>query len=603
MQSIKLEFYMWKTLLFFFVLITTHTLCYGQIDTMLPSIGVNDFKITKAWPNDSIVIIGKYGSIGFSGKSEMFLKYRFLVFHKTIQDFTIDECRSFSNVKILKSSMYSYTGDKILSKTIKSNLNVTHLKITEPIPKDSVFIFEFDIMVQNKDDYYPFYLQSFYPTMGIQLKTNANQMAYIHQVNQVQFASLKKNTNTILSDTITSISIKQNDPYLTYTFCHFPKDYYEKLTLKYISKKTLKWAEIASQKMLEVAKIDDSKYIKDIDFKKTCSKNSNDIQKAKNIYQWIHLNYGSFSTLKPKLSNPILVQLFYKLLIKANIEASIVITSPKKSGKLDSLQANFDDLQTIFCSFKIENRVLFTDMTNAYFPIGQINENFAEVIGFDCKSQKFVTIKNKNKVMIFSDLKCQIEGNSLVTNAQFTIYGNKAAIIRELIAKQEELTKDNLFKSFGKITDLKVENKDSFDLPLKLKFKTVSTNCISFNDSYINIFPLFFFRTRDNPYTEYARSFIPVEYDNVFELYTSIEIPIPKDYITSSIPRSLNNKLSNGNISFDYAWEKHENVFKLNTSYTINKYAIDGFFYQELKNFYQKLIMHESEPLIFARKY
>jgi hypothetical protein len=578
--------------------------CRCQHDTIFPALVANDFKVQAEFPKDSTIILYKIGSIGWTGKSEMQLKYRFLVFHKLITNFVVDELRPSTNILVANVKLYSYENEKIESQNIKYTLSNGTFKIDGISTKDSVCIVEIVLNINNADDYYPFYFQSFYPVLTVKLNKKTSALASILQGNYNKKAVLNKESKIQSGDTITTYSIVKNQAFAVTPYCNYPKIYFDYFILKYKNKLTRNWNDLAIQTIESNNKFLSKNYFKASDIKSLCPKDVSELQKTKNIYNWIHNKYGILNPKnKNKLPAEALVQLIYAMTKSVNINTSLIITNPKDFAELDTIYSNLDDAKSILCGFKIDNRWFFTDMSNPFYSFGQINEKYVEAIGLDCKSKQFTTLKNKNKSMIFSDLKCKIVGKNLEVAGSFTIYGNKAGEMRQLFSKGDSIGNDVFFKSFKNITNLELENKDSLDKPLKIKFKTITNYCITFNDTYINFFPLYFFRIRENPFAATSRNSIPIEFENIFELYTNIEIPMPKNYLASSLPRSFNNKISNGNITMDYAIEKHDNVFNVITSYTVNKYKIDGFYYFELRNFYQKLIQQEAEALIFAQNY
>lgn len=77
-----------------------------------------------------------------------------------------------------------------------------------------------------------------------------------------------------------------------------------------------------------------------------------------------------------------------------------------------------------------------------------------------------------------------------------------------------------------------------------------------------------------------------------------INLTIPKSYTIESVPKSVEYFFPNGMGTYTYSIVPQGQIIKINTTFLINSPVIGVEHYQNLKEFYKKVIAKQSEKIV-----
>jgi hypothetical protein len=147
---------------------------------------------------------------------------------------------------------------------------------------------------------------------------------------------------------------------------------------------------------------------------------------------------------------------------------------------------------------------------------------------------------------------------------------------------------------------LKIKNKEDVEKSLVIESNISSTSYsqVSGNMMYVN--PSFLGRLEDNPFKEEKRKF-PIDYAYPFDHYYKVNITLPSGYVLKECPEPISVNLVDGKSGFIREVTKNGDVLQFSTHFFINKLKFTPDEYSELKQFYNKVISLEAEPLVFQK--
>jgi hypothetical protein len=149
-------------------------------------------------------------------------------------------------------------------------------------------------------------------------------------------------------------------------------------------------------------------------------------------------------------------------------------------------------------------------------------------------------------------------------------------------------------------TNLKIENLDSIDMPLIIKYEFKTNDAAQQSSDLCIINPVLFFSHNENPFSSIERKF-PIDFgcaEN--EIYT-LNFTIPKGYIIDETPENINLKLPNDAAVFVYKTEQNAKQVTIMYRYNRKQTYFDPEAYSALREFFNKMIKKQSELIILKK--
>lgn len=150
------------------------------------------------------------------------------------------------------------------------------------------------------------------------------------------------------------------------------------------------------------------------------------------------------------------------------------------------------------------------------------------------------------------------------------------------------------------ISDFTVSNASDLGKPIveSYKFKKESQADIIGDKIYFS--PLFFLRTKENPFKLETREF-PVDFGYPSSSKYMINIKLPEGYKTESIPESGVITLPDDLGIFKYIISTTESNIQLVIETTINQSIITPLYYDILKTYFSQLVEKENEQIVLTK--
>jgi len=150
------------------------------------------------------------------------------------------------------------------------------------------------------------------------------------------------------------------------------------------------------------------------------------------------------------------------------------------------------------------------------------------------------------------------------------------------------------------ISDFSSDNTADVSKPVSETFNFVAQNDSEIIGDKIFINPLLFFTMNTNPFVLEERQF-PVYYGYPFQMRYNINLEIPEGYVVESLPKSVKIVTGEDVGSFTFNINNADNKIQITVSKEINKAIVSGAFYEDLKEFYKKMIEKQAEKIILKK--
>jgi transglutaminase-like putative cysteine protease len=346
---------------------------------------------------------------------------------------------------------------------------------------------------------------------------------------------------------------------------------------------------------------------------------SSDLDKAKNIYQYIQNNftctsYGRLYTdqplkniLKEKKGSEVEINLLLvAMLRKAGLSADPLMLSTKSHGYALSVYPIMDKFNYVVCSTSIGGRTLYLDASHPRLGFGHLNwecyNGHARVINQEATSVEFssdsLNEKKTTSLMLFSDEKGEISGRMQQIPGYYESYSLRSKIKEKGV---EELFKD-IKKDFGTDADISnthIDSLEKYDQPLQLNYD-VKLNLEKDDIIYLN--PMFGEGYKENPFKSATRAY-PVEMPYAFDETYLLTTDVPSGYEVDELPKSIKvNFDEEGKSFFEYIISHSGGIisFRSRIKLTRSYYLPDE--YEILREFFNLIVSKQSEQIVLKKK-
>jgi hypothetical protein len=256
---------------------------------------------------------------------------------------------------------------------------------------------------------------------------------------------------------------------------------------------------------------------------------------------------------------------------------------------------------------KVGDNTFLLDATDPYLP--------STILPFRCLNYEGRTINKtnsdkidltpvaKNKKIIVYDLK--ISDDKSLSGKIFTQHAEySASDFRESYSKYN--SQDEFLDAFKKdkpglkVIRMDLENIDNVYLPVTESYEVTMDNIAENSGNDLIFMPLFFERLKENPFKMEERK-CPVDFGYKTDITILITLNLPDGYKVTALPASVNLRLEGGAASYLYQVIQTDAVIKLTSKFSIGKTLFLPEEYTKLREFYNQVVLKQSEPIILKK--
>ena len=151
------------------------------------------------------------------------------------------------------------------------------------------------------------------------------------------------------------------------------------------------------------------------------------------------------------------------------------------------------------------------------------------------------------------------------------------------------------------VSDFELTNFDDLTKPIVEIYKFAIESQADIIGDKIYFSPLFFLKTKEDPFKLKKREF-PVDFGYPSTSLYRVTISLPEGYIIESIPKSEAFALPENFGLFSYKISHYQSTVQLLIETKINTPIIGSLYYDTLKTYFNKLIEKESEQIVLMKK-
>jgi len=344
-----------------------------------------------------------------------------------------------------------------------------------------------------------------------------------------------------------------------------------------------------------------------------------DLEKAKKVYSFIQNHYtwdksnGVFQNSKvkkafdTKLGNANEINLSLVNALKSvNLDSNFILLSTRNNGLPTTQYPVITDFNYLIASVNINGKSYFLDASDKNLTFGMLPIKCLNYIGriMDFNNgSSWVDIKpsNKNSNTIVSKIIISPEGevSGHIKNTTTGYYAlNKAYKIDNNTKKEylNNLKNDkNSLEITASTTQINIQKKNTLTEEFDFVFDEQ-------DDDYIIIHPFLIESLNDNPFKLGKRNY-PVDfgYQRKQIYLTSIEIPTNLEVLESI--KNQKYQLPNNAGSINLIYQQKADKINISLRFSLNSYHFEQTSYNDLKEFFSKLVaIQKSNPIIFRKK-
>ncbi|MBC7439904.1 MAG: DUF3857 domain-containing protein [Flavobacterium sp.] len=286
-------------------------------------------------------------------------------------------------------------------------------------------------------------------------------------------------------------------------------------------------------------------------------------------------------------------------------DANPVLLSTRANGI--SIFPTRTSFNYVIAAVEFDGKTILLDATEKHaafdaIPFRDLN-SFGRLVKKDGTSEEInlmpTTFSSKNINLLYKiDEKGNVNGSIRTQLSEQFAFSFREQLT--LISKEDYITSQENSYNNVEILDYKLENLDDLSKPIIENYNFKSNNEIEIIGNKIFFNPTLFFKNNQNPFYQETRDF-PIDFGFPFSKRFIISIEIPGGYKIEHIPQQLNittpNKLANFRFNISAADLKIQIVI----NYSINSAVIPEELYNEIKDFFSKMIIHENEKIVLKK--
>lgn len=342
------------------------------------------------------------------------------------------------------------------------------------------------------------------------------------------------------------------------------------------------------------------------------------IEKAKNIYEYIRDNYtctrnaGIYLSedkslndiIKNKTGSVSDLNILLIAMLRADaLNANPVILSTRSYGRVNPQYPIIDKFNYVLCQVKINNDSFYLDASKKYLGFKMLDlecyNGLARIITRPPVATHFESgdwVENK-----IIDIKI-VNNNNDLTGQYTALLGNNESM--QLRHKLSSINKDQYLKEEEKkyesaisINNGSFDSLKNYDAPLSIHY---TINIKSPNEDIFLVNPLMSELITKNPFSSQQRS-LPVELPYTENKIYNFSIEIPKGYKIDELPKPQTISLPSNAAKFDYQILSFTDHIQVRCAIQIRRTFFEAADYENLRQFYALIIKKENENIVFKK--
>lgn len=340
--------------------------------------------------------------------------------------------------------------------------------------------------------------------------------------------------------------------------------------------------------------------------------------KMKTIFQYVkkkvkwnnfigyHTDNGAKDAYKEGSGNIADINLMLTAMLNyAGLDANPVLLSTKDNGiPIYPTRSGFN---YVIASVKLNNETLLLDATNTYNIPGMLPDYARNWLGRLIKedgSSEWVDLMSKKPSEYRTILSIEIEDNLEINGRTTNIFNgyyakdyrdkyvnfNSEDYIREL-----ELEKGNIV-----ISDLKSKNITALDKSITESYSFNLNNGIEKIGDNIYLKPLFFLTKESNPFKSDERIY-PIYFNYPSVVSNTVYVKIPDAFEVESLPKNEIITINDKGAVFKFLVGASGNYLKIDSELQTNTILYLPEEYDDLKNFYNKVVQKNLETIVLKK--
>lgn len=346
-----------------------------------------------------------------------------------------------------------------------------------------------------------------------------------------------------------------------------------------------------------------------------------DVDKIKVLYDWVtsSIVWNEFNrvyayqtvdeTIKTKKGNSAEINfLLISLLREAGINADPVILSTRSNGKIQNLYPIVSQFNYVIARAKIGTNFYYLDAVDPLRPFDLPGNNILNVAGFVIKKSgpEWINIISPKRAVNSASSEIELsEDGTLQGKIEDTFSEYSALGIRKKSKDKKEidLAKEIFESEQAGITidSLNISGIDSISSPLKINAVISSSNYAQSNGNLIYFNPHIINRTKNNPFKTNNRKF-PIDFGHKYDITMNFKIKLPDNYEVKSKIDDVLLSVGGGALNYVRRVQVNDNIITVNCKFDVREIEIKPKFYQQVREFYSKLVSSQADQFVFSKK-
>ena len=352
------------------------------------------------------------------------------------------------------------------------------------------------------------------------------------------------------------------------------------------------------------------------DLKRLTSDASDELGKAKNIFEFVRDNFSCSNYEEWRLSQPLkktfetkkgnvgdINLLLTAMLKNRGFDAQPAILSTRDNGRANEVYPIMDQYNYLICRVKIGDHYYLLDAANGELGFGHLSDDCYNGSARIIDSLPVLIPLSPDSLKESKQTSVFIINDSASMDAAYTsnLGYFESYDLREKIDKSNE---NDFFNAIRKgysfnvaLSDSSLDSLKKLDFPVSIKYN------MHFNigdDDIIYFNPMLTESFKDNPFKS-ANRFYPVEMPYCSDEIYTLNMEIPNGYTVDELPKSARVKLNDTDGMFEYLIAKSGNTIQMRCRLQLNKAIFGPDDYQTLRDFFGYVVKKEAEQIVFKK--
>lgn len=318
-------------------------------------------------------------------------------------------------------------------------------------------------------------------------------------------------------------------------------------------------------------------------------------------------NEGVREAYKTGVGNVAEINLLLTLMLqKAGVSANPVLLSTRENGLASYPSINAYNY--VIAAVEVPEGLILLDATEknttvSVLPLRTLNSQGRlirrEGSSTSVQLRPSILSKEMKQVMAKIEENGKVSGKIRVHKTEYNAYKFREIYFKVLESSYVE----NLEKSNNniQIENFTIINVEDLSKPVIAEFDFSEDQKVEIIGSKMYLSPMLFYQFTENPFKLEKREY-PIDFFYSQQDKHSFLISIPEGYTVESLPSMLAIALENNSLVYKYTIQLEGNVIKLNSTLDINEAVIPATYYDDLKDFFKKIVDKQAEKVVLIKK-